>query len=131
LLDDELTEALPVWCPDASKVATAFDAEVKIYDAATEKPTQSRVKLHDALVAASFAYEEKTAGDKRKGDKAEYHGPSVVIPSSFNPIIRLEWTSPEKLFFETAFVRLIPNEPISTFQRWHLLMLSPQAAILK
>jgi len=40
LLDDELTEALPVWCPDASKVATAFDTDVMIYDAATNKPTR-------------------------------------------------------------------------------------------
>ena len=28
LLDDGLTEALPVWSPDASKVATAFDTDV-------------------------------------------------------------------------------------------------------
>jgi hypothetical protein len=28
-------------------------------------------------------------------------------------------------------VRLIPNDPITSFQRWHLLILSPQAAVLK
>ena len=39
--------------------------------------------------------------------------------------------SPEKLFFQTAYIRLFPNEPISTFQRWHLTQLSPQAALLK
>jgi hypothetical protein len=33
LLDYELTEAMPVWCPDSSKVADAFDADVMIYDA--------------------------------------------------------------------------------------------------
>jgi hypothetical protein len=135
LLDDELTEALPVWCPDASKVATAFDADVMIYDAATSKPTQARIRLREALIAASRGYEEKTAGGKKKNDNdenkaAESSAPSAT-PSSFNPTIRLEWTSPEKLFFETAYVRLIPNEPISTFQRWHLLILSPQAAVLK
>ena len=105
-----------------------------IYDAATNKPTQARIRLHDALIAASRAYDEKAAAGKKKGNDenkaAESSSPSA-IPASFNPIIRLEWTSPEKLFFETAYVRLIPNEPINTFQRWHLLILSPQAAILK
>lgn len=134
LLDDELTEALPVWCPDASKVATAFDADVMIYDAATNKPTQARVRLRDALIAASRVYEAKTAGGQEKDGNDENkpaESSASAIPSSFNPIIRLEWTSPEKLFFETAFVRLIPNEPIKTFQRWHQLMLSPQATVLK
>jgi len=43
----------------------------------------------------------------------------------------LEWPSPERLYFQTAFVRLMPGEAINTFQRWHLLSLSAQAAILK
>ncbi|MDQ6652190.1 MAG: hypothetical protein M3Y84_05540 [Acidobacteriota bacterium] len=135
LLDDELTEALPVWSPDSSKVTTAFDADVMIYDAATNKPTQARIRLRDALIAASRIYEEKTSG-KKKNDSNESKSavnsaaPST-IPASFNPIVRLEWTNPEKLYLETAYVRLIPNEPISTFQRWHLLTLSPQSAVLK
>jgi hypothetical protein len=93
--------------------------------------------LRDTLIAASRTYEEKTAGSKKKdGDKsggkpAEVSVVPSDIPSSFNPIIRLEWTSPEKLFFETAYVRLMPGEPITTFQRWHLVILSPQAAVLK
>ena len=134
LLDDELTEALPVWSSDSSKVATGFDTDVMIYDAATDKPTQGRIRLHDALIAASRIYEEKNSG-ARKGDGKEDAGEtpaaSSAIPVSFNPIIRLEWPSPEKLYFETAYVRLMPNESINTFQRWHLLNLSPQAAILK
>jgi hypothetical protein len=138
LLDDELTEALAAWCPDSSKVATAFDADVMIYDAATTKPTQARIRLRDPLIAASRSYEKRNSGVKKKSDSAENSGDKATespaqsaIPSSFNPTIRLEWTSPEKLFFETAFVRLMPNEPITTFQRWHVLVLSPQAAILK
>lgn len=133
LLDDELTEALPVWCPDSSKVADAFDTDVMIYDAAANKPTQARIRLRDALVAASRVYEEKTSGKKGNNNenKAGESSAADPLPSSFNPIIRLEWTVPERLFFETAFVRLQPNEPITTFQRWHLLILSPQAAILK
>jgi hypothetical protein len=137
LLDDELTEALPVWCPDSSKVADAFETDVMIYDAASAKPTQARIRLRDALIAASRTYEEKNSGGKKKendnsgGKPAEISVVPSAVPASFNPIIRLEWTSPEKLFLETAYVRLMPNEPITTFQRWHLLMLSPQAATLK
>ena len=135
LLDDRLTEALPVWSPDSSKVATAFETEVMIYDAATNKPTQGRIPLSDALIAASRAYEAKEAAGKKKPENANGEpapAPAAdVIPSSFNPIVRLEWISPDKLYFQTAYVRLIPNEPITTFQRWHLLVLSPQAAILR
>jgi hypothetical protein len=132
LLADELTEALPVWCPDSSKVATAFEADVMIYDAATTKPTQARVRLKDALVAASRVYEERKLGGK-KDDNASGGGSHVpnAIPASYNPTIRLEWTNPEKLFFETAYVKLLRDGPITTFQRWHLLQLSPQAAMLK
>lgn len=133
LLDDELTEALPVWSPDSAKVATGFDTDVMIYDAATDKPTQARIRLRDALLAASRAYEEKNSAAKKSddGQPAENVAAESAVPPSFNPIIRLEWTSPEKLFLETAYVRLFPNEPISTFQRWHLTQLSPQAALLK
>lgn len=135
LLDDQLTEALPVWCPDSSKVATAFDTDLMIYDAATAKPTQARIGLRDALINASRIHEEKSLGAKKQ-DNASDPKPAEstaqsTIPASFNPAIRLEWTSPEKLFFQTAFVRLMPGEPITTFQRWHLVILSPQAAVLK
>ena len=130
LLDDELTEALPVWCPDASKVAAAFEADVMIYDAATAKPTQARIRLHDSLVVASRTYEERSSGGKKEENAGSSSDPSAM-PASFNPAIRLEWVSPEKLFFETAYVRLFRDGPINTFQRWHLVALSPQAAVLK
>jgi hypothetical protein len=42
----------------------------------------------------------------------------------------LEWSSPERLYFQTAYVRLRPIEAF-TFPRWHLLNLSAQAAVLK
>ena len=132
LLADDLTEALPVWCSDSSKVASAFDSDVMIFDAATAKPTQARVRLHDALIVASRAYEMKhSAANKDDGKTSETGASQTAIPASFNPIVRLEWLTPEKLFFETAYVRLMPNEPINTFQRWHLLTLSAQAALLK
>ncbi|MEP6743194.1 MAG: hypothetical protein ABJB61_11895 [bacterium] len=136
LLDDNLSDGLPAWSPDSSKVAAAFDADVMIYDAATNKPTQSRIRLRDALIAASKIYEEKNAAATKKSDtntnKAEPAATSQsAIPASFNPIVRLEWPSPEKLYLQTAYVRLLPNDSISTFQRWHLLVLSPQAAVLR
>ncbi|MGI8838260.1 MAG: TolB family protein [Pyrinomonadaceae bacterium] len=134
LLSDELSNALPAWSPDSSKVAAAFDADVMIYDAATTKPTQARIRLRDALIAASRVYEVKNSARDKTGDanasKAEPASQSS-IPASFNPIVRLEWPTPEKLFLQTAYVRLLPNDSISTFQRWHLLFISPQAAALK
>lgn len=132
LLDDDLSDALPAWSPDSSKVAAAFDVDVMIYDAATANPTQARIRLREALIAASRAYEER--GATKKSDQNGNQEPSAAtqaVPASFNPIVRLEWTAPEKLFLQTAYVRLLPNDPINTFQRWHLLALSPQAAILK
>jgi hypothetical protein len=132
LLDDDLTEALPVWSTDSSKVATAFESAVALYDAASSQPTQARIYLRDALINASVAYEEKRSGGKKSdGKTSPTNGTQTGPPASFNPIVRLEWPVPEKLYFQTAYVRLLPNEPINTFQRWHLLALSAQAAILK
>lgn len=138
LLDDGITEALPVWSPDSSKVATAFDTDVAIYDSGGKTPTHGRLPLADHLIAASVAYEQKTATRKASNSNSNSApsptpaaATSSTVPASFNPIIRLEWRRPEALYFQTAYVRLMPNETINTFQRWHLLNLSAQAAILK
>lgn len=134
LLDDELTEALPVWSPDASKVATAFGTDLAIYDAGTKTPTQARVQLRDQLITASAAYDEaaakRTSPSASPSPAASPSPTSSREPASFNPIIRLEWRSPETLYFQTAYLRLRPIEAF-TFQRWHQLSLSAQAAILK
>ena len=127
LLDDTLTEALPAWSTDSSKVATAFDNDVAIYDAASAQPTQARIPLREQLIAASVLYDEKSGGKKKNDEKSGQTGP----PASFNPIVRVEWPNPERLYFQTAYVRLIPNDPITTFPRWHRIVLSAQAAILK
>ena len=149
LLDDGLTDALPVWSPDSSKVATAFDTDVAIYDAVNNKPTQARLPLGDRLLSASVTYEEKTVikkaepsknptqnTTKNTNSKSATASPTPTptqptTPASFNPIVRVEWPAPERLYFQTAYVRLMPSEAINTFQRWHLLTLSPQAAVLK
>jgi hypothetical protein len=135
LLDDGLTEALPVWSPDNSKIATAFDTDVAIYDAGGRTPTQGRLPLGERLIAASVIYEQRTAtrraGANTNAPASPTPTPSGAVPPSFNPIVRLEWRTPDALYFQTAFVRLMPNETINTFQRWHLVNLSAQAAILK
>ena len=132
LLDDGLTDALPVWCPDASKIATAFDTDVAIYDAGGKTPTQGRLPLGDQLIAASVAYDQKTTTRKANANANTNQNVSSVptTPASFNPIVRLDWRRPEALYFQTAYVRVRP-ETINTFQRWHQLNLSAQAAILK
>ena len=136
LLDDALTDALPVWSPDGSKIATAFDTDVAIYDGGGKTPTQARLPLADQLLSASAAYDEKTTVRKATSNSnanAGTHSTSSTpsVPASFNPIVRLDWRRPEMLYFQTAFVRLMPNETINTFQRWHVLNISAQAAILK
>ena len=138
LLDDELAETPPVWSPDSSKVATAFGADIGIYDAANKAPTQARLELRERLLTASAAFDEKSAPGKSKpadspnkaGSTPANVAPSVALPVSFNPIVRLEWPTPDKLYLETAYVSL-RSELIKTFARWHLLVLSPQAAVLK
>jgi hypothetical protein len=135
LLDDALTDALPVWSPDASKIATAFDTDVAIYDAGGKTPTQARLPLGDQLIAASVAYEQKVT-TKKASTNANSPAPEPTpvpgaVPPSFNPIVRLDWRAPETLYVQTAFVRVMQSETINTFQRWHMLTISAQAAILK
>ena len=133
LLDDQLAEAPPVWSPDSSKIATAFGSDIGIYDAANKLPTQARIKLNETLLTASAAYEEKLPGkkvDATKADQSPAISPATAFHASFNPIVRLEWPTPEKMYMETAFIRLF-NEPVHTWSRWHLVTFSPQAAILK
>jgi hypothetical protein len=125
LLDDGLAEAPPVWSPDASKVATAFETDVVIYDAITDTPTSARIKLREPLLAASVAYDEKRLGAKKKETNA-----GSDMPVSFNPSVRLEWLLPETLFIQTGFVRKYPSETVTSFLRWHALHLSPQASLL-
>ncbi len=141
LLDDRLTDALPVWSPDSSKVATAFDTDVAIYDAVAETPTGARISLSEPLLAASSGYDAEKlsaaraasgAGDKNQAVVSSAAPPSSSPPLSFNPVVRLEWFQPETLFVQTGFVRIYKGEPapISNYMRWHVLHLSAQAALL-
>ncbi len=144
LLDDQLMDALPVWSPDATKLAAAFETDVLLYDAAGDAPTGARLSLHDPLLAASASYDAKkpaqvsTANTNAKG-QLEQPGavaqptpaPAGSAPLSFNPVVRLEWVQPETLLVQTGFVRVYQNnEEVRRYLRWHILHLSPQAAVL-
>jgi len=151
LLADDLTDAFVVWSPDASKIATAFDTDVAIYDAATNAPTGARLPLRDPLLAASVAYDEKNAkakpaakaNDKTSGKASETSNTAASsnsntgasqtnrLPISFNSIVHLEWTQPETLYVQTGFVRIYANGPVNRAMRWHTLHLAPQATLLK
>ncbi len=134
LLDDQLAQAPPVWSPDSSKVATAFDVSIGIYDAASRAPTQARIALREQLLTASATFDERSTGKKSGANASNSNGAATVplgaLPVSFNPVIRLEWPTPDKLYLETAYVSL-RSELIKTFARWHLITLSPQATVLK
>ncbi|HKC65427.1 MAG TPA: hypothetical protein VKB86_17430 [Pyrinomonadaceae bacterium] len=136
LLDDELTDAWPVWSPDSSKIATGFDTNLKIYDAVSRTPTQAEIPLRDPLLAASATYDEKSLQSKKSDEnsngKSDRKLPapaqsSSATPVSFNPIVRLNWSEDKTLYFETAYIRIYANEPVNTFQRWHRLSLTRQA----
>jgi hypothetical protein len=130
LLDDELAEAPPVWSPDSAKVALGFNVNVGIYDAAAKAPTQARIKLQETLLTASATFEANLPGKKKIENNNSTSPPSSDFHASFNPIVRLEWPTPDKLYLQTAYVRLY-NEPINTWKRWHLVSLSPQSAVLR
>lgn len=129
LLDDNLTDVLPVWSPDASKVATGFETDLRIYDALGESPTQSSIPLREPLLAASRAYDEKEA-QKGKQSSGSPGAGTDKLPVSFNPVVTLLWPQPESLYAQTGFVRNFENEQVRNFMRWHMLKLSAQAALL-
>jgi Tol biopolymer transport system component len=137
LLDDGLTEAGPVWSPDSSKVAAAFETEVKIYDANANEPTRASIPLRDSLLKSSADYDEKNLKAKKKSEETGGKGDARAAdnaqqtngtPVSFNAIVRLNWLEAKTLFIQTAYIRIYSSEPVVTFQRWHKLNLSLQAA---
>lgn len=143
-LDDGLTAVQPVWSPDSAKVAAAFDTQVRIYDAGVNAPTQAAIPLRNHLLLSSQAYDRdqqskldaaNTTPDTIAAANAGNTNsqPSSVLPDpntlvSFNPIIALNWTADDLLYFQTAFVKRMKNEADSamSFPRWHRLILSPQ-----
>ncbi|HYN85307.1 MAG TPA: hypothetical protein VER32_08650 [Pyrinomonadaceae bacterium] len=140
LLDDRLSDAAPAWSPDASKVAAAFDKTVAVYDAAGARPTAANLPLTNPLWASSVAYDarhvRKDGGQPPPAaeSQAAKDVPPVgsVVINSFNPVVRLAWLAPDALFVQTAFVRFYRNDPVpvTTYPRWHVVRLYPQAAVV-
>lgn len=143
LLSDQLMDALPVWSPDAAKVATASGTDVLVYDAGGSQPTGATLPLRDPLLSASADYDAKHPGQqcvfagagverKKQPDAAgAAAGGGTVL--SFNPVVRLEWLTPEALLVQTGLIRVFESEsePTRCYLRWHVLRLSPQAVVLQ
>ena len=114
------------WSPDSSKVATAFEVSIGIYDAANKAPTQARIALREQLLTASASFDEKSTGKKKEPANNSNVRRRLRRSASFiQPGSAAEWPAPEKLYVETAYVAL-RSELIKTFARWHLLSLSPK-----
>jgi hypothetical protein len=141
-LDDGLTSVHPVWSPDSSKVAGAFDTQVRIYDAGGNPPTQAAIPLRNQLLISSQSYDraqaEKLNAPNSNAEPAVSTNsapqpttlPDPATLVSFNPIVNLSWPQDDLLYLETAFVKRMKNEADSavSFSRWHRLVFTPQPA---
>lgn len=142
-LDDGLTAVKPVWSSDSSKIAAAFDTQIRIYDAQGNNPTQAALPLRNQLLISSQAFDNAQASQLNAEANTD---PAAAPPAnantaapstlpdpaklvSFNPIVSLNWSSPDILYFETAYLRRMKNEAdnATSFVRWHRLILTAQA----
>ncbi|CAN5126825.1 hypothetical protein BH20ACI2_BH20ACI2_20560 [soil metagenome] len=145
-LDDNLTSVRPVWSPDSSKVATAFDNQIRIYDATGTNPTQAAVPLRNQLLISSQAYDRlqqitlqaangTSDANGNPNPEPTPEQPLSTLPDekllvSYNPIVEVAWTSDELLYLQTAYLRRMKNEAesVRSFSRWHRLIFSAQAS---
>lgn len=129
LLDDRTTPVEPAWSPDGSKLATAFEYDVAVYDAGGGAPTGAGLALREPLRASSAEYDARVF---KKAEPAARPAapPSEAVLISMNPFVRLEWVEPETIYAQTAFVHIYHDEPVFKYPRWHVLHVSPQAAVL-
>ena len=146
-LDDALTAAQPVWSPDSTKVACAYEHQIRIYDAVGTHPTQAAIPLRNHLLLSSQAYDRdqasklnaenietdtNTNGGNVNANTNSTAGPTTLpyeSPVSFNPIVAMNWSSVDILYFQTAYIKRMKNEAdsVTSFPRWHRLVLTPQA----
>ena len=144
LLDDAMTQVHPVWSPDSTKVAAGFDYQVRVYDAAGNSPTQAAVPLKNQLLISSQAYdkqleqqaaaENSVANTQEQQPNANNAPATTTLPDpsklvSFNPIVSLQWTTDDIIYFQTGYIKqyLNPADNRSSYLRWHRIVLSPQA----
>lgn len=144
LLDDAMTQTRPVWSPDSSKVAAAFDTQIRVYDANGTTPTQAAIPLRNQLLISSAAYDkqleqqaaaENTVANTVEQPNANLPPQTTTLPDpsklvSFNPIVSLQWSSPDILYFQTGYIKQFENpaDNRSSYLRWHRLVFSPQPA---
>jgi hypothetical protein len=136
-LDDGLTAVHPAWSPDSMKVACGYDTQVRIYDAAGTSPTQAAIPLRNQLLISAQAYDR---AQQEKLDANQQPAPLSnqqvnTLPDekslvSFNPIVAVSWPEDGLLYFQTAFIKRMKKETdsVTSFQRWHRLVLTPQPA---
>ncbi len=144
-LDDNLTAVHPVWSPDSAKVAVSYDAQIRIYDAGGTNPTQAAIPLKNQLLISSQAYDrdqQRKLQSSNSGGEGNAPMPTPSSPEqasstlpdekllvSYNPIVRLAWTADDILYLETAYEKRMKNDPeVTSFARWHRLILTPQPA---
>ncbi len=148
-LDDNLTAAHPVWSPDSAKVAVGFNVEnkpsqVRIYDAIGDQPTQAAIPVRNQLLISSQAYDQKVnneqqnpAGNPETNTNTNPVPPSMTLPDektlvSFQPIVTLEWSADNLLYLQTGYVKQYrTGDGARSSLRWHRLVLSPQATVIK
>ena len=139
-LDDALTAVQPVWSPDSSKIACAFDNQVRLYDAAGTNPTQAAIPLRNNLLISSQVYDRDQAAKLDAGvaptngnANVNSTGPTTLPDEkslvSYNPIVALNWSADNILYFQTAYIKRMKNEgdSVTSFPRWHRLILTAQA----
>lgn len=141
-LDDNLTAVHPVWSPDSSKVAIAFETQVRIYDAEGTNPTQAAIPLRNQLLISSQAYDRDQQRQTSSSDAnapantaASTGQPPSTLPDekllvSYNPIVELLWAENEMIYLKTAYIKRMKNvaDNVTSFARWHRLPLSVQPA---
>lgn len=143
-LDDNLSSVRPVWAPDSTKVAAAYETQIRIYDAMGTNPTQAAIPLRNQLLISSQAYDRDqqrqlqasepdpnangTAATPEATDEPLSTLPDEKLLVSYNPIVEIAWTADDLLYLQTAYLRRmkIETESVRSFSRWHRLVLSAQ-----
>ena len=140
-LDDNQTPVRPMWSPDSSKVAVAFDNQVRIYDAGGTNPTQAAIPLRNQLLISSQAYDRdqqrklQASNENTDANAQPAAEPLSTLPDpgllvSFNPIVEIAWPADDLIYLQTAYLKRMKNEAdsVRSFSRWHRLVLTAQVA---
>ncbi len=147
-LDDNLTAVRPVWSPDSSKVAAAFENQIRIYDATGTNPTQAAIPLRNQLLISSQAYDREQqrqllASNTNLEANVDANTPAATpdlplstLPDekllvSYNPIVEITWPADDLIYLQTAYLKRMQNQAdnVRSFSRWHRLALSAQVTV--